>query len=36
MDWKTEAMMAAQAILAAFLGGLIGWLGRPHPHRRER
>lgn len=24
MDWKTELMMAGQAILAAFLGGLIG------------
>lgn len=30
MDWKTEAMMAAQAILAAFLGGLIGWEREQH------
>ena len=30
MDWKTEALMAAQAILAAFLGGLIGWEREQH------
>lgn len=30
MDWKTEMMMAAQATLAAFLGGLIGWEREQH------
>ncbi len=25
MDWKTEAMMAGQALVAAVLGGFIGW-----------
>lgn len=30
MDWKTELMMAGQAILAAFLGGLIGWEREQH------
>lgn len=30
MDWKTEAIMAGQAILAAFLGGLIGWEREQH------
>jgi len=30
MDWKTELLMAAQAILAALLGGLIGWEREQH------
>lgn len=33
MDWRTELLMAGQALLAAFLGGLIGW-EREH-HGRE-
>lgn len=30
MDWQIELMMAAQALLATFLGGLIGWERERH------
>lgn len=30
MDWKIEMAMAAKAILATFLGGLIGWERERH------
>jgi len=30
MDWQIELMMAAQAVLATFLGGLIGWEREQH------
>lgn len=30
MDWKAEALMAGQAMLAAFLGGMIGWEREQH------
>jgi putative Mg2+ transporter-C (MgtC) family protein len=30
MDWQIELLMAAQAVLATFLGGLIGWEREQH------
>lgn len=30
MDWKLEALMAGRAVLAALLGGLIGWEREHH------
>lgn len=32
MDWRLEALMAGRAVLAAVLGGLVGWDRERHGH----